>query len=233
LYVMIYNIGGSMGSAVPGPAWKSYGWPGVVTMIVSVQVITMLLAWRLWPGRKPAVGAHDLHDHWIRTIQIDENIACVLVSGVRLDVHVASLAVATAQKADDSRMHQLGRRPKSFSRKRTACLVVNQTDQIQLVGHRRELATDALPGQKNSTVVHDRNFAIEAARRTMNSQRTANSVLTVCLTSGGRFKISVCALQNPGVITQRQCFRYSASLWYSLGQDSRNRDVCPLRRSSN
>ena len=54
LYVMIYNIGGSMGSAVPGPAWKSYGWPGVVTMIVSVQVITMLLAWRLWPGRKPA-----------------------------------------------------------------------------------------------------------------------------------------------------------------------------------
>jgi len=54
LYVMIYNIGGSMGSAVPGPAWKSYGWPGVVTMIVSVQVITILLAWRLWPGRKPA-----------------------------------------------------------------------------------------------------------------------------------------------------------------------------------
>src|ERR1700728_2130780 len=54
LYVMIYNIGGSMGSAVPGPAWKSYGWSGVVTMIVSVQVITMLLAWRLWPGRKPA-----------------------------------------------------------------------------------------------------------------------------------------------------------------------------------
>ena len=86
-------------------------------------------------------------------------------------------------------MRQLGRRPKSFSRKRTACLVVNQADQIQLVGHRRELATDALPGQKKSTVVHDRNFAIEAIRRTMNSQWTANSVLTVCLTSGGRFKV--------------------------------------------
>ncbi len=54
LYVMIYNIGGSMGSAVPGPVWKSHGWPGVVTMIVSVQMITMLLAWRLWPGREPA-----------------------------------------------------------------------------------------------------------------------------------------------------------------------------------
>jgi predicted MFS family arabinose efflux permease len=57
LYVMVYNIGGSVGSAVPGPVWKSYGWPGVVALIVSVQVLTMLLAWRLWPGRKPAGGA--------------------------------------------------------------------------------------------------------------------------------------------------------------------------------
>lgn len=51
LYVMVYNIGGSLGSAAPGPVWKTYGWPGVVTMIVVVQVLTMLLAWRLWPGR--------------------------------------------------------------------------------------------------------------------------------------------------------------------------------------
>jgi hypothetical protein len=49
------------------------------------------------------------------------------------------------------------------------------------------LATDRLPGQEESTVVHDRNSAIEATRRTMNPQRTANSVLTVRLTSGGRF----------------------------------------------
>jgi YNFM family putative membrane transporter len=51
LYVMVYNIGGSVGSAAPGPVWKAYGWPGVVAMIVTVQVLTMLLAWRLWPGR--------------------------------------------------------------------------------------------------------------------------------------------------------------------------------------
>src|SRR5208283_4253513 len=77
--------------------------------------------------------------------------------------------------------------PKSFSRKRATCLVVNQTDQIQFVGHRREMPTSGLPSQKKSTVVHDRNCAIEATRRTMNTQRTVNSVLTVCLTSGGRF----------------------------------------------
>jgi predicted MFS family arabinose efflux permease len=51
LYVMVYNIGGSVGSAVPGPVWKTYGWSGVVALIVGVQVLTMLLAWRLWPGR--------------------------------------------------------------------------------------------------------------------------------------------------------------------------------------
>jgi MFS family permease len=54
LYVMVYNIGGSVGSAAPGPVWKMYGWPGVVALIVTVQMVTMLLAWRLWPGRRPA-----------------------------------------------------------------------------------------------------------------------------------------------------------------------------------
>jgi hypothetical protein len=54
------------------------------------------------------------------------------------------------------------------------------------------MATDGPPGQKESTVVHERNCAIEATRRTMNLQRTANSVLTVCLTLGGRpnYKLS-------------------------------------------
>ncbi len=54
LYVMVYNIGGSLGAAAPGPVWKSFGWAGVVTMIVGVQAATVLLAWRLWPGKKPA-----------------------------------------------------------------------------------------------------------------------------------------------------------------------------------
>jgi predicted MFS family arabinose efflux permease len=54
LYVMVYNIGGSLGAAAPSPVWKAYGWPGVVTLIVTVQVLTMLLAGRLWPGKKPA-----------------------------------------------------------------------------------------------------------------------------------------------------------------------------------
>ena len=44
-----------------------------------------------------AVGAHEVHGRRIGTIQIDQNIAGVLVSGVRLDVHVATV--------DDGRNH--------------------------------------------------------------------------------------------------------------------------------
>jgi YNFM family putative membrane transporter len=56
LYVMVYNIGGSLGAAAPGPVWKNYGWTGVVTMIVTVQMLTVLLAWRLWPGKQTATA---------------------------------------------------------------------------------------------------------------------------------------------------------------------------------
>ena len=52
LYVMVYNIGGSLGAAAPSPVWKAYGWPGVITMIVTLQMLTVLLAWRLWPGKQ-------------------------------------------------------------------------------------------------------------------------------------------------------------------------------------
>src|ERR1035438_7564390 len=139
-------------------------------------------------ARVMSVGTHELYDCGIRTIQVNQNVACVVSASVGLDVHVASLAVANAQKPDGGCTHHLRRRPKPFSWELTACLLVNQSDQIQLVGHRRELSPDRLPRQKEPEVVHDRNFAIEATRRTMNFQRTANSVLTVCLTSGGRFK---------------------------------------------
>src|SRR5437016_3113787 len=65
--------------------------------------------------------------------------------------------------------------------------MVNQTNQVQLVGHGGELSADGMQGEKETAVVHDRNFAVETNRRTMNFQRTANCVLTVCLSPGGRF----------------------------------------------
>jgi len=59
-------------------------------------------------------------------------------------------------------------------------MVVNQADQVQLVGHCRQVTPDGLPSQKESTVVHDHNCAIEATRRTMNLQRNSKQCLN-CL----------------------------------------------------
>ena len=52
--------------------------------------------------RVMSVGAHGRDHRRSRTIQIDENVACVLVSGVGLNIDVASFAVASAQKAQAS-----------------------------------------------------------------------------------------------------------------------------------
>jgi hypothetical protein len=62
---------------------------------------------------------------------------------------------------------------------------VNQTNQVQILRHRRQLAADRLDGEHNSLFFHARHHEIQQDRRTMNFQRTANSVLTVYLTKRG------------------------------------------------
>ena len=131
-------------------------------------------------------SAHGGNHLRLRAIQIEQNVASVLVTEEGLQVDVAPFAVAGAQKPDGGRAAQLLRRPQSFARKRLPRLVVNQSDQVQLAGHGGELLANGLQGEKETAVVHDRNFGVEANRRTMNFQRTANCVLTVCLSRGGR-----------------------------------------------
>jgi len=138
-------------------------------------------------ARAMPLRAHGGDHRRLGTIQIDENVACVSVTGVRLHVDVASFAVAGAQKPDGGRAAQLLRRPQALARKRPPRLLVDQSNQVQLTGHCRELPANGLHGEKETTVVHDRNFGVKAERRTMNFQRTANCVLTVCLSRGGRF----------------------------------------------
>src|SRR5438132_10822899 len=133
------------------------------------------------------MSAHGGDHRRLCAIQVDENVACVLVAGVGQHIDVAPFAVAHTQKADSGSAAQLFRRPKSFARKRIPGLMVNQTNQVQLVGHGGELSADGMQSEKETAVVHDRNFAVETNRRTMNFQRTANCVLTVCLSPGGRF----------------------------------------------
>jgi len=132
------------------------------------------------------MGAHGGDRRRRRTIQVDQNVACVLVAGVGLHIDVASFTVAHAQKPDGGRVPQLLRGPQPFTWKRSPSRMMNQTDQVQLLGHGRELPANGLQGDKKSAVVHDRNSVVVTNRRTMDFQRTASCVLTVCLSRGGR-----------------------------------------------
>lgn len=57
LYGAAYYAGGSAGAAVPGLVWPSFGWTGCVVLIVAVQLLSIVLALRLWPA---AAGSRQL-----------------------------------------------------------------------------------------------------------------------------------------------------------------------------
>src|SRR5439155_24333510 len=135
------------------------------------------------------LGAH-VGDHaWPRNIQIDQNVACVLLSTVGLNIPIATFQVASAQKPNRGRVRQLVGGPEPFARKGPMNLVVNQTDEVQLVRHCRELPANTLQSDPESAVVHDRNSVAATKRRTMDFRQTARCVLTGCLSPGGRSKI--------------------------------------------
>jgi hypothetical protein len=129
-----------------------------------------------------SIGPHALDDGWVSAVEIDQDVAGISVlSGVGLEVDVATLAVAQAQKSHGGGVSQLSGRPKPFTRERPSGGMVNQTDQINFVRHRRELTADGLQSDNESTVEHGPNSAIEVGSCTMDFQRAVSSVLTDCL----------------------------------------------------
>jgi len=129
-----------------------------------------------------SIGSHALDDGRVGAVEIDQDVARISVlGGVGLDVDVTTLAVAHAQKSHRGRIHQLSGRPKPFTRERPSGGVVNQTDQVDFVGHGRELTADGLQSDHESTVEHGPNSAIEVGCCTMDFQRAVSSVLTDCL----------------------------------------------------
>lgn len=47
LYLMSYYLGGTMGGVIPGFAWQTFGWHGVVGTCVTALSIALLADWRL------------------------------------------------------------------------------------------------------------------------------------------------------------------------------------------
>ena len=150
------------------------------------------------------LGTH-VRDHARpRHIQIDENVARILLSTIGLKIHIATFQVASAQKPNRGRARQLPGGPEPFARKGPMGLVVNQTDEVQLVWHCRELPANTLQSDPESAVVHDRNSVAAIKRRTMDFRQTARCVLTGCLSPGGRSTIELCLdrFQETGQVGQ-------------------------------
>ena len=48
LYIASYYFGGFAGSISPGFFWKQTGWIGCVAIIICIQIVTALIAYRFW-----------------------------------------------------------------------------------------------------------------------------------------------------------------------------------------
>ena len=51
LYSTFYYVGGSAGGSLPALLMHSGGWTATVLLVMTVQVIAFVLAWRFWRGR--------------------------------------------------------------------------------------------------------------------------------------------------------------------------------------
>jgi hypothetical protein len=105
-------------------------------------------------ARLMAVSAHGSYRRGIRFIQVDQDVAGIVVPGIRVDVHVASLTVAPAQKADDSEGCQLSGGPEPFSGKRPLGRIMDQANEVKITRYGCQLAADGLYGERKARVEH-------------------------------------------------------------------------------
>src|ERR1044071_715152 len=146
------------------------------------------------------VSPHRRQHRGIGVIQVDQDVTGVSVRSIRMDIDIASFAVADPQKANGGEVCQLRRRPQAFSGKRPFGCVVDQTNEVKLTGHRRQLSADGPRGKREAEVKHAPDSATEWGCRTMNSQRVVNSVLTRCLSQGAHFRLRLRQLQSRPVL---------------------------------
>src|ERR1700733_7676539 len=130
--------------------------------------------------RLMAIGTHAGKDIGSGGIEVNQNVAGVALLGIGQKIDVITLLVTCAQKAHHRSTHQLPRIPHSFSWTRLSCGAVKQADEVESIGHGRELAADSVPGKKESAIEHGDENAIEAPRNynefSVNGNNPLNSV---------------------------------------------------------
>jgi hypothetical protein len=131
-----------------------------------------------------AIRPHSFENMGAGLIQIEENIAGIASSSVGQQIDVETLIIARSQKAHHRGTPQLSGCPQPFSWSGSVCRAVNQTEEVEIVRHTRQLAADSLQGEEKSAVRHKGENGLKAPCLKINFQRVVNSVLTYCLSSG-------------------------------------------------
>ena len=106
-----------------------------------------------YAGLMPA-DAHPFQRGRISVVQIEEDIAGVPVVRIGLHVYVTALTVANAQESNSRLLAQLSGGPEPFARECRSGGVVNQPNQVEILGHRRELPPDGEQGEEQTTINH-------------------------------------------------------------------------------
>jgi hypothetical protein len=108
-----------------------------------------------------SIAAHAIHHVGVSAVQVHENITGVLVPGLRANEDIETLAVASPQEADRCRLEQLVGGPHTFARKRAMRIGVDQSEAVEIMRHRCELAADGLHSEHESRLHHARHHASE------------------------------------------------------------------------
>ena len=103
------------------------------------------------------VGAHTVERRGLAVIQIYQRVAGIAIACIGLDIYVTAVAVANPQKSQRRFAGQLARCPQPFSGEWSVRGVMNEADQIQVVGQRSELTADSLQGEKKCAIEHKGN----------------------------------------------------------------------------
>src|SRR5713226_5438727 len=109
--------------------------------------------------RLVTMGPHGFEDCRISLVQIEEDVAGVVLKGRGMEIDVISLAIASPQKSHGGAIGNLGSGPKTIAGKNLSGMVVNQTEQIKVAGHRRQLPLNSLQREEESAI-HDRDSTI-------------------------------------------------------------------------
>jgi len=114
--------------------------------------------------RLMAIASHERKNLGSGVIQVEKNIASVAILGEREKIDIKALKVACAQEAQYRSPQQLTSLPHSFAWARLSCEAMDQANEIELIGHRRQLAANGMRGKKKSTIAHGHENAMEASR---------------------------------------------------------------------